>query len=146
MRRQISTDQQAVQEVVREINEHWRAKRYDLIGALLGKDAVIASPGFEHRIRGREAYVQSYRDYDDTATTLEFDAGSPEVDVVDDVAVAVYPFHVIYEIGGTTFREHGHDVLVLSRTSGSWKVVWRTMQVNPADENAASIVTPVADE
>jgi ketosteroid isomerase-like protein len=134
MANQASTDHQAIRSAVRAINEHWRGKQYDRLGALLAAEAVIAPPGFGRRIRGRDAYVQSYRDYDEAATTVAFSAGDPEVDIIGDVAVAVCPFRVVYEISGTTHREHGHDILVLSRLRGEWKVVWRTMQTAPAGE------------
>lgn len=136
MRNEASTDHEAIRSAVREINEHWRAKQYDRIAALLADEAVIAPPGFGSRVRGRSAYVQSYRDYDEAATTLEFSPGDPEIDVIGEVAVTVCPFRVVYEIDGTTHREQGHDILVFSRSCGEWKVVWRTMQITRAGEQA----------
>lgn len=133
---QSSTDHEAIRRAVREINEHWRGKRYDGIGAFLAEEAVIAPPGFGPRVCGRGAYVQSYRDYDEAATTLEFSASDPDVDVVGDVAVAVCPFRVVYQVQGTIHREHGYDILVFSRLRGEWKVVWRTMQITPEGEKA----------
>jgi ketosteroid isomerase-like protein len=62
MRKQASTDEAHLRSAVREINEHWRAGKYDRIGARLADDAVIAPPGFDGRVRGRAAYIQSYRD------------------------------------------------------------------------------------
>ncbi|MEX2401202.1 MAG: nuclear transport factor 2 family protein [Rhodothermales bacterium] len=136
MDHQAQSENEAIQSAVRTINEHWQAKQYDRIGALLADGATIAPSGFGSRVRGRSAYVQSYRDYDEAATTLEFSAGDPEVDIVGDVAVAVSPFSIMYEIDGATHREHGHDLLVFSRSAGEWKVVWRTMQFTSEGENA----------
>jgi ketosteroid isomerase-like protein len=128
----MNEDHETVRGVVREINEHWRNKRYERIGELLADDVVIAPSGSGDRVQGRSAYVQSYRDYDQAARTLEFHPGDPRIDVVGDVAVAVCPFDIAYEIEGKTHREHGRDVLVMSRSDGSWKVVWRTMQTEAA--------------
>jgi ketosteroid isomerase-like protein len=127
-------DRDAIKAIIRDINDHWRAKRYERIGELLADDVVMAAPGFGHRIFGRDAYVQSYRDYDATATTLEFSAGEPQIDVADNMAVAVCPFDVTYELAGKRYHERGHDILALSRSGGEWKVVWRTMQAAPAEE------------
>jgi ketosteroid isomerase-like protein len=127
-------DIEAIQIAVRAINDHWRNKEYDRIGAVLADEAVIAPPGFDRRVRGRDAYIQSYRDYDEAARTLKFWAGDAEIDVVGDVAVAVVPFEVVYEIRGARHRERGHDILVFSRTAGEWRVVWRTMQYEPMEE------------
>lgn len=124
-------DREAVRKIIGDINAHWRAKRYDQIGGLLAEGVIVAPPGTDTRVCGRDAYVQSYRDYDRAATTLEFSAPEPQVDVIGDVAVARCPFDVTYVLQGNTYREHGHDILVFSRSSGDWKVVWRTMHTEP---------------
>src|SRR5262245_55619548 len=105
-------DAAQIRTAVRAINEHWRAGQYDRIGAWLADEAVIAPLGAEARVRGRDAYIQSYRAYDQSATTLEFSASEPQVDVVADVAVAITPFEVVYELQGTKYHERGHDILV----------------------------------
>ncbi len=139
MLKQRPNDEETIQSAVREINEHWRTGEYDRIGARLAGDVIIAPPGFDGRVRGRDAYVQSYRDYDQGVRTLDFAAGDPQVDLIGDVAVAVTPFRVVYEVHGTRHQESGHDILVFSRLHGEWMVVWRTMQV------AAAGTTPVDD-
>lgn len=126
-------DRGAIGIVIREINESWRAGRYDNIGRHLADDVVIAPPASDQRVRGREAYVQSYRDYDQAATTQEFSAGEPRIDVVGDVAVAVCPFFVVYELEGRILRERGTDLLVLARAGDGWRVCWRSMQSRAAE-------------
>lgn len=130
--------EEAIGDVVRRINALWLSQRYDEIGELLAEDAVIAPPGSDERVRGREAYVQSYREYDRSATTYDFSPGEPEIDVMGDVAVAVCPFRIRYELEGRTYREKGRDLLVLSRSTGPWRVVWRTLQTEPAEEDPSS--------
>jgi ketosteroid isomerase-like protein len=127
----VDRDREAVRRIVGDINDHWRAKRYDQIGDQLAEGVVVAPPGTDARVRGRDAYVQSYRDYDAAATTLEFLAAEPQVDVIGDVAIARCPFDVTYVLKENTYRERGHDILVFSRSTGDWKVVWRTMHIEP---------------
>ncbi len=62
----------AVAAVVGRIHELWQAQRYDEIGEFLDDAVVIAPPGGGPRVCGRDAYVQSYRDYDRAVTTNEF--------------------------------------------------------------------------
>jgi hypothetical protein len=131
-----SADQEAVKHVVRQINEFWLGKKYDKIGELVSENVIIAPPGFNGRVYSREAYVQSYRDYDQMATTHEYSPGEPEIDIIGNVAVAVFSFLVAYELKGKTYREQGHDVLVLSRTAGEWRVIWRTMQTKSVEKDA----------
>src|SRR5260370_25797144 len=109
------TDEQAIRGVVHGINDSWRAGRYDEIGRYLADDVVIAPAGLDQRIRGRDSYVQSYREYDRMATTHELTADEPQIDIVGDVAVAVCPFFILYQLQGATFRERGTRRLVVTR-------------------------------
>ena len=127
----------AVKRVVERINGLWLSKQYEAIGELLDEDVVIAPPGLSGRIRGREAYVQSYRDYDKEATTHQFSPSEPEIDIVGETAIAKNPFFVMYEIRGKVYRESGYDLLVLSRSTGEWRVVWRTMHSEPDEQEPA---------
>ena len=127
-------DAAALRASVLAINDRWRSRRYDEIGDLLAQAVVLAPPGFGTRVRGRGAYVQSYRDYDAAARTLEFSAGEPQIDLAGDTAVAVCPFDVTYELDGTRYHDRGHDILVFSRMGGEWKVVWRSMQAAPVEQ------------
>jgi ketosteroid isomerase-like protein len=122
----------SIRHVIRTINECWLARRYAEIADHVAEEVVIAPPGSEVRLRGRDAYVQSYRDYDQAAKTHEFLPGEPQIDVTGQTAVAICPFEVLYELNGTRYRERGRDMLVFSRSTGEWRVVWRSMQTEPA--------------
>lgn len=126
--------EETIRHIVQGINELWLSRRYEEIGGLVHEDVVVAPPGLEARVHGRAAYVRSYRDYDRAATTHEFSPGEPQIDVVGDVAVAVAPFSIVYEVEGVTHRESGRDILVLARAGGEWRVAWRTMQTEPAEQ------------
>lgn len=119
-----------VLQVIQQINEDWLNKRYAEIGNLVSENVVIVPPGFANRIQGRDAYVQSYRDYDKSATTHTFSPNEPIIDLIGDTAVAVYTFYIVYEIDGKTYKENGRELLVLSCSSGAWLVVWRTMFID----------------
>jgi len=128
----IFPDRQAIRQAVERINGLWLAGRYDEIGDFLAEDVVIAPPGSDQRVKGRKAYVQSYRDYDRAAVTRDFVPEEPQVDVVGSVAVAVCPFAIEYDMQGVTHREKGRDILVFTRVEGEWRVAWRTMQIEKA--------------
>jgi hypothetical protein len=128
-----SAHKKNIRQIIYRIHDLWLKKGYDEIGDLLLEDMVVAPPGFEKRIQGRQAYVQSYREYDQSAITREFTPGVPEIDVVGDTAVAVCPFYAVYEMKGQEYQEKGRDILVFSRAAGEWKVAWRTMQIESDD-------------
>jgi ketosteroid isomerase-like protein len=130
-----SIEIEAIKGIIHAINEHWKLKDYEGIGAFLADDVVIAPPGSDKRIHGRAAYVQSYRDYDQSADTLEYLLGDPKVDLVGNTSVAVCPFEVVYKLQGTKHHEKGKNILVFSLSHGRWKIVWRTMQVEAVNES-----------
>jgi hypothetical protein len=126
------SERSAILHVVNKINESWLGKSYDELGSCLDDNVIMAAPGSTNRIIGREAYVQSYRDYDTVAKTLQINIEEPQIDIIVDTAVAICPFDVTYELKGKIYHERGSDILVLVRKKSDWRVVWRTMQSEPA--------------
>ena len=127
-----SFDRVKIQQVVEKINESWLDKNYDEIGSCVADDVIIAPTGLADRIKGREAYVQSYRDYDTVAKTIQFITEDPQIDIIGNIAAVITPFSVTYELKGNTYHERGKDILILKRKNSEWLVVWRTMQSEPA--------------
>ncbi len=117
MAKKSSSEIEAIKSIIHAISEHWKSKDYEGIGAFLADDVVTARPGSDERIQGCAAYVQSYRNYDQAAETLEYSTSDPKVDVVENTAVAVCPFEVVYELQGTKHHEKGKNILVFS-----WRV------------------------
>jgi ketosteroid isomerase-like protein len=122
-----------IREIVRTINEAWRTGDYDAIGQYVADHVVMAPPGFEGRVLGRQAYVASFRQFAEVATTHDFTTGVPQVDVIGVTAVAVCPFAITYELEGRTYREEGSDILVFALATAGWKIVWRTLVSEPKD-------------
>jgi ketosteroid isomerase-like protein len=118
--------------IVNKIKESWLAKQYDEIANCLAEDVIMAAPGSSNRIKGKEAYILSYRDYDTVAKTHQFKSDEPQIDVIGDVAISITPFAIRYELKGNIYDERGRDILILARQDSEWRVVWRTMQTEPA--------------
>ncbi|HVH25212.1 MAG TPA: nuclear transport factor 2 family protein [Vicinamibacterales bacterium] len=126
-------DVREIRRIVAAINDAWRGGNYDAIGQYVADHVVMAPPGQDARVMGRAAYVASFRQYSEVANTTQFSPGTPRVDVIDDTAVAVCPFGIVYEIEGTTYSEKGFDILVFARTGDGWKIVWRTLTSEPQE-------------
>jgi hypothetical protein len=103
---------------------------------LFHRDAVIAAPGFTDRIVGRDACVESYRQFTDAATIHAFTDSNHSIDIWDTTAVATYHFEIDYEINGARNIDRGRDLLVLTLESPGWQIVWRTLTLDsPADQS-----------
>jgi len=130
-------DIREIREIVAAINEAWVIGDYEAMAPYVAEHVVMAPPGLEdRRVLGRAAFVASFRQFAEVAKTREFLAGVPRVDVIGNTAVATCPFTIAYELEGTTYREKGFDVLVFSRTTGGWKVVWRTLISEPEPQES----------
>ena len=62
----------AIKGIVQAIIECWSLKDFDGIGSYLSVYVVVAPTQSDERIRGRAAYLQSYREYDKMAETLKY--------------------------------------------------------------------------
>jgi hypothetical protein len=115
------------------LGEAWRERRYDELAALLDERVVIAAPGFVGRREGRDAAVESYREFMERATITEYREDAPAIDVWGDTAVTTYRWEMAWLSGGVPNRASGHDVLVFRRApaDGAWRAVWRTMTFDP---------------
>src|ERR1041385_5765405 len=106
--------------IVDKINDAWLHGRFDELREYLHPDIVLAQPGLSRRIAGREAVIDSYRQFAAEAAG-SFRAGETRVDAAGDSAVTTMPW--------TTDEERGWDLLVFGKRDGRWVVVWRTVVV-----------------
>ena len=134
MQKEASSTVNTIKEIVKAINECWSLKDYEGIGSYISDEVVVAPPNSEKRLVGRLAYVQSYREYDQVAKTIEYKASEPMVDIIDDTAVAICSFDVVYEFQSATYFEQGVNILVFRNSQDKWEVVWRTMRVNEVEK------------
>ncbi len=119
---------------IQESNRAWVGGNPKGVEALYADDVVFVAPKLAARVAGRDALVQSYVDYVNTAKTKKFDERDHVVDVSGDTAVATYIFAVRYEIEGRTFDDTGQEILVFARRSGRWRAIWRTQIVFESKE------------
>jgi ketosteroid isomerase-like protein len=124
-------DRESIRLLLRKINDAWVNGRTDELTEYFDADMVIVAPGFQGTERGRAACVNSYRDFVAQAKVHEYTESDATVDVWGDTGVATYRFHIVYDMGGATYRESGWDILVFGREAGTWRAVWRTLVVAP---------------
>jgi hypothetical protein len=125
----------AVMQALREINQAWTTGQADAMKQRIHPQITLVPPGFTDRERGGEAFVKGHQEFCQRATIHEFHEDDPQVDVVDDIAVATYRYTLVYESAEGRFRSTGRDLWVFNRQDGHWLAAWRT--VLDADETPA---------
>jgi hypothetical protein len=122
-----SPGQHEVWQVLQEINDSWVQGRPEDLERHFHPDVVFVAPGFQQRLEGRAACVDSFRDFCSTATVHDYRTANPSVDVVTETAVATYAFEIEYGLGSESFSEAGRDMWVFVRDQDRWLAIWRTI-------------------
>ena len=114
---------------LRRLSESWRHRRYDELGECFDPAAVMVAPGFSGRAVGREAVVESYREFMERSTLDGYSEAPATIEAFENTAIAHYRWEMIWTSGGKQDRASGHDLFVFVREpeSGRWRAVWRTM-------------------
>jgi len=135
------TEAEVIAEVLRAINEAWTTGNPEEMRQYLDERIVMAQPGFEERLVGRQACIESYEDFVRHASIHSYAESQTIIDLMGDTAVASYRFAIDYELGGKDYHEVGHDyhevghdLFVLARSAGRWRAVWRTLIPQVAQE------------
>lgn len=124
----MTDEQRQIWHLIRESNRAWMEGALHELADLFDEGAVLVAPGLKGRVEGRDAIVRSYESYIHHARTDAFEELEHGIDVFGDLAVATYRFSVRYTLSGEDKArdETGQEVLVLRRSAGRWKIVWRT--------------------
>jgi ketosteroid isomerase-like protein len=113
--------------VLNAINRAWLEDHVDDMGSMLHPDIVMVLPGFGGRSSGRGAFLDGFRDFRKSASTIKFNVRDFQVDITGDAAVATYCFEMEYDRVDTQWRATGRDLWVLRKQRGKWRATWRTM-------------------
>ncbi|NIV71622.1 DUF4440 domain-containing protein [Candidatus Saccharibacteria bacterium] len=119
--------QQEIWQIVQELNVTWVEGNPGKLDRFFHPDMVIVSPDFQQRIEGRDACVQSYKDFSTQATIHNFKELDAAVEVFGDTAIVSYAFQISYEMNGKRFVDTGRDIFVFVRRGNQWLAVWRTL-------------------
>jgi uncharacterized protein (TIGR02246 family) len=130
------SDEEAVRDLIARVNHAWLAKDFAGLGDCFSQSAVMVGPGFEVLGRGRDFFVQSYRDFAQSAAVIHYSETDPLLEIVEDVAICVYGWTMSYEREGVASTERGTDQFVLCRAGADWQVLWRCIRFEPAGEGA----------
>lgn len=123
-------DRAAIRQIIKNINQAWLTERFEELEQYFHPDIVFVPPKFAGRVEGRAACIDSFRDFTAQASVREFRDGEPTIDVTGRAAVATYPFHMLYELAGESYREDGYDTFVLGKDESGWRAIWRMVHIN----------------
>ena len=114
-----------VHEAIRQINALWLGGRVARIAEYLLSDVVMIAPGFQSRLEGMRAVLDSFQTFIRNARVHAFRESEMQIDVWEETAMATYRFDMTYEYDGTTYDEAGREMWLFARTDQRWRLAWR---------------------
>ena len=123
----IERDREEIRQILKDINEAWTKGNTDDLNKYFHEDMIIAQPGFGIHGDGRNACVDSYKEFAGMASVQGLRESEHIVLVWGDTAVASYRFDIEYELDGQSHQDAGYDLFVFTRQDGNWLAVWRTI-------------------
>lgn len=114
--------------VVRALSAAWRGKRWSEAEAALHEQATFVKVDGT-RVEGRAACVQSHRAFLEENRVLRLSENDHKVDVWGATAMASCRWEMTYAAGGKPQRAKGSETMTLAYSDGSWRVVWRRIEM-----------------
>lgn len=131
-----AADRTAVASTLARLSAAWQNRHYEELAISLDERVVMSLPGFGGRVEGREALIESYREFMDRVTLTHYEEEPPAIDVFGNTAIASVRWKMDWITGGADNSAAGHDLFVLhgareSAGRNDWRIVWRTMMLDP---------------
>ena len=113
-------------EFVRDMDRCWTERRFSDLTAYLCADVVMVAPGGRQRMQGRDAAIESYREFMSRCALSHFDSHGHVVTRNGDTAIVEYDWHMAWADQDMSHEAQGREILVLAHQDRGWRVVWRT--------------------
>ena len=120
-----------IRRLLAAINAAWKNNRIETLADLFHERMTIAGPDHSTYAVGRDACIETYREFAANVSVLAYRESAPVIEVWGDTAIAHYGWTMTYRRGPTTSTETGTDHFVLGRAAGAWRVLHRMLLAAP---------------
>lgn len=114
-----------IESLVERLNDSWLNDKLENMDMFFHKQVVMLQPGTNKKVIGREALIDSYREFVESSEVSDFRTKDLAIDVFEDTAVVFYTFRIKYRVETTNYDEEGSEILILHRHNERWLIVWR---------------------
>ncbi|MFZ1054974.1 MAG: nuclear transport factor 2 family protein [Opitutaceae bacterium] len=122
----MSAPQDTIVESTKQISLLWRAAKWEDLGRCFSEEVVQVGPRLRELTRGREAAVESYKQFFENARLIDYDEGAFRAEVWPGFAICTYEFRMKYEAEGKRRFSSGTDqFLFRQEPEHRWVAVWR---------------------
>lgn len=125
----MTTSADAARDLITTLNQAWQAGDMGTVSATYHPQAVLLPPDLGPVIRGRDAIVDTYTDFNANAVLRHFEVTDTEVFDFESSHAVHLKFTLAYEFDGATLEDEGLDIYLTSPYAGGLTVVWRQQVV-----------------
>lgn len=115
-----------IEALIERLNDCWLNDKLENMDMFFHKQVVMLQPGTNKKMIGREAMIESYREFVESSKVSDFRTKDMAIDIFEDTAIVFYTFGIKYRVETTNYDEIGSEILVLNRHNDRWVIVWRT--------------------
>ncbi len=116
-----------LEQFVFDFNNAWFNADLKKAESMLHENVVFVAPDLKTSINGKEACLQSLKDYITNSTTHHFEIENLKINTWVDTAVILLEYYVEYEFGNKNYQEIGTENWVLKREEKRYYLVWRAI-------------------
>jgi hypothetical protein len=111
---------------VQALDACWLEGRFEDLYSFLAGDIIFVAPGGKSRFEGITHAIESYRQFMSQAQIRSFATQNYIVTRRRDTAIIEYDWEMRWLSDHAVHNDTGRELLVLSRRTDQWRVVWRT--------------------
>lgn len=115
-----------IEALIERLNDCWLNDKLENMDMFFHKQVVMLQPVTNKKMIGREAMIDSYREFADSSEVNYFRTKDMAIDVFENTSIVFYTFDIKYRVETTNYDESGTEILVLNRYNDRWAIVWRT--------------------
>ncbi len=121
----------AIRNLISALNDAWQQEDWTAVEGCYHKDVVLMPPDAGTPILGRDAVLETYRDFCQAARLERFHQLELEVFSFERTHIAHMRFEVDYELDGERYRDEGLEIYVLAPAGDGAApvVIWRQQQL-----------------
>lgn len=115
---------------IEKFNEAWTKGNIKELDSLLHDKVIFIAPDLKTEISGKEACLQTIKDYVDNANTKTFKLLDKKIHSWNQTAMISIEYHIEYDMGNRDHKEQGTEFWTLNKQQNNWKLIWRAMVKN----------------
>jgi ketosteroid isomerase-like protein len=123
-----------VEKFITKFNQAWTQGKLEVIIPLLHNDVIFLAPDFKTEISGKDACLQTIKDYINNAKTKSFKVLNTKIHSWKDNAVVSFDYLIEYEMNDNTHQEAAKEFWTMINQSDTWKIVWRAVVGNQSED------------